>query len=193
MNALRKLFASYFSLGVIIGALPYNIQNGQQEDANPVMANFNSIISQVNTNVPALIPSLGTLNPFTPTCFFGGNHVGMTFFSQTGWYINFGGFVFFMFDVSVSAKGSSNGVLTVGGLPFTINAGLGALSEFGGALCTVSIAIPSGGNGVAPYWALIPNTTTLACQQVSPTTLVNISDANCGATFRVAGSGFYFT
>jgi len=32
----------------IIGTLPNNIQNGQAEDATPVMANFNFIINQVN-------------------------------------------------------------------------------------------------------------------------------------------------
>jgi hypothetical protein len=34
----------------IIGTLPNNIQNGQLEDATPVMANFNFIVNQVNAN-----------------------------------------------------------------------------------------------------------------------------------------------
>ena len=34
----------------IIGALPNNIQNGQAVDANPVMADFNYIVNQVNSN-----------------------------------------------------------------------------------------------------------------------------------------------
>jgi hypothetical protein len=34
----------------IIGTLPNNIQNGQAVDANPVMADFNFIVNQVNAN-----------------------------------------------------------------------------------------------------------------------------------------------
>jgi hypothetical protein len=34
----------------IIGTLPNNIQNGQSVDANPVMADFNFIVNQVNAN-----------------------------------------------------------------------------------------------------------------------------------------------
>lgn len=34
----------------IIGALPNSIQNGQSVDANPVMADFNFIVNQVNAN-----------------------------------------------------------------------------------------------------------------------------------------------
>ena len=47
----------YLTLGItIIGPLPNNIQNGQVEDAVPVMANFNWIVSQVNANVAASLP-----------------------------------------------------------------------------------------------------------------------------------------
>ena len=37
----------------IISTLPFNIQNGTLEDATQVMANFNQIVSQVNTNLAA--------------------------------------------------------------------------------------------------------------------------------------------
>lgn len=45
----------------IVGTLPNNIQNGQLEDAVPVMANFNWIVNQVNANA---IPT-GTISPGT--------------------------------------------------------------------------------------------------------------------------------
>lgn len=38
----------------IIGTLPNNIQNGQAVDANPVMADFNYIVNQVNANANPL-------------------------------------------------------------------------------------------------------------------------------------------
>jgi hypothetical protein len=46
---LRK----YLTLAVIIGPLPVTIVDGQIADANPVMANFNWIVSQVNANAVA--------------------------------------------------------------------------------------------------------------------------------------------
>src|ERR1700739_2608930 len=38
----------------IIGSLPFTIVNGTLEDANPVMANYNWILSQVNANAAPL-------------------------------------------------------------------------------------------------------------------------------------------
>lgn len=57
----------YFAVPqVIVGALPNNIQNGQIEDAVPVMANYNWIVNQVNANAAALVntPQLNTANTF---------------------------------------------------------------------------------------------------------------------------------
>jgi len=56
----------------IISALPYNIVNGQVEDATQVMANFNQIVSQVNAGVAAkgtnsditALNALGNINSF---------------------------------------------------------------------------------------------------------------------------------
>ncbi len=45
----------FLRLGVIIAPLPNNILDGQIADAAPVMANFQWILSQVNTNVPPLV------------------------------------------------------------------------------------------------------------------------------------------
>lgn len=44
---------------VIIGTLPYTISNGNPTDAVPVMANFNYIVSQINTNLASLIAAGG--------------------------------------------------------------------------------------------------------------------------------------
>ena len=37
----------------IIGALPFNLQNGQTADATQVMANFNEIVNDTNSNAAA--------------------------------------------------------------------------------------------------------------------------------------------
>ena len=44
------MLRDFLRLGVIVGALPYNIVDGQIIDAVPVMGNFNFIASQVNAN-----------------------------------------------------------------------------------------------------------------------------------------------
>lgn len=56
-----------FRLPVIVGTIPNNIQNGQVEDAVPVMANFNWIINQVNANAAPLATAalLNAANTFT--------------------------------------------------------------------------------------------------------------------------------
>lgn len=58
---------AYLTLGLIVGALPNNIQNGQVEDAVPVMANYNWIVNQVNANAAqlTLTPQLAVANTFT--------------------------------------------------------------------------------------------------------------------------------
>jgi hypothetical protein len=44
----------------IVSAMPYAIANGQAEDAVPVMANFNWLMNQVNTNAAPLNGASGT-------------------------------------------------------------------------------------------------------------------------------------
>jgi len=56
---------------------------------------------------------------FTPTLRFGGNSVGMTYSLQTGFYTKVGRLVTFSIELGLSAKGSSTGTATLGGLPFT--------------------------------------------------------------------------
>lgn len=58
---------NFLSLGAIVGALPNSIQNGQTADAIPVMANYNWIVNQVNSNAAQLsqTPQLAGANTFT--------------------------------------------------------------------------------------------------------------------------------
>lgn len=110
----------FLQVAAIINPLPFNIQNGQLVDANPVMANFNAIVTQVNANVGNItqVP----VTAFTPTLLFGGGNTGMTFAFRAGSYTQLGNIVFFAFDMLLSAKGSSTGSATIGGLPQSANA-----------------------------------------------------------------------
>jgi hypothetical protein len=58
---------NYLRARLIVGTLPNNIQNGQAEDAVPVMANLNWIINQVNANAQplGLAALLAAANSFT--------------------------------------------------------------------------------------------------------------------------------
>ena len=65
---------------------------------------------------------------FTPTLLFGGLAIGMTFSTQLGRYTKIGRTVFYEIRMVLTAKGSSTGTATVGGLPFTAVAAPGALA-----------------------------------------------------------------
>lgn len=189
MNLLL-LIKTFLSLGVIVNALPNTIANGQTEDANPVQANMQWIVDQVNANVPPLIPSLGAITNFTPVLTFGGASVGLTYFSQNGQYVALGPLVFFNFQISVNAVGASAGIAEVGGLPATINAAM-ASSFYGGFLITRNVRITGGAGGTLPVWCLNPGTTTLGLK-----TMQNINTAvtltNLDFPGAISGQGFYF-
>ena len=74
MNLITKLKRSYWMVrlalqypGLIIGTLPDTLVNGTPDDAVPVMANFNYIVSQVNANAAPLsgTPQLNLANTYT--------------------------------------------------------------------------------------------------------------------------------
>jgi hypothetical protein len=109
----------------IINPLPNNIVDGDPVDANPVMANFNWIVSQVNTNAQALI--VVPITAFTPALTFGGGATGMTFASQSGFYTRLGDTVFVTAAIVLTAKGSSTGNAQMTGLPLACNASWGGI------------------------------------------------------------------
>lgn len=59
-----------------------------------------------------------TSGTFTPTIAFGGLSVGLTYGLQYGRYVKTGLSVDIMIQVGLTAKGSSTGVVSIGGLPF---------------------------------------------------------------------------
>jgi hypothetical protein len=66
----------------IIGTLPNNIQNGQVVDANPVMADFNFIVNQVNANGQS-IAGLATAMLLSPSK---GSLINIQAFGTSGTY-----------------------------------------------------------------------------------------------------------
>ena len=56
---------------------------------------------------------------FTPVLRFGGNSVGITYTVQQGRYTKIGNMVAVTVSIRLSSKGSSTGIATISGLPFT--------------------------------------------------------------------------
>lgn len=198
MTTFIQFLRSYLLLGAIINGLPYTIQNGQQEDAVPVQANFDSIVSQVNSGVPALIPNLGSLTSFTPTLAFGGGNTGLTYQTQKGYYWPIqGGLTAFWLYVQLTNKGTSTGAATVGGLPLTINPNwvVGGLPIFPVVTRYFDIDYTAGGffTNPIPSLRLIPNTTTLEVGCYNLTLNGTLSDTWFHNDSAVAAMGIYST
>lgn len=177
----------YFRLAAIVGTLPADIQDGQLIDANPVMDNFNFIASQINANVPPLIPSLTALVTFTPGIAFSGASVGVTYASRVGSYVKIGTMVFFAIDITLTSKGSSVGDFTITGLPFTISSNW---LNVGAGQCALLPTNVTFTNGIVGY--LQRNTTSISVVNIisgSPPAIVqNTAVVN---TSGIAVSGFY--
>jgi hypothetical protein len=119
---MLQLLKRFLYLGVIVGPLPNNIIDGTLIDAVPVMGNFNWIVNQVNANVPSSVPISTAITPWTPVVSFGGGTTGITYSTQNGQYVQVGSIIHFMCAIVLTSKGSSTGVMAIGGLPFACNA-----------------------------------------------------------------------
>lgn len=180
MNIISALF-SYLGLGVIIGAFPNTISNGQAVDATPVMADFNWIQSQVNANAAAAsdlattnanvtanttnISNIGKRSTFTPVLQFGGATTGITYNAngQIGYYTNIGNFIFVCGAVYISNKGSAVGVATITGLPTSGNLTWPSLTNTGYLLQIglTGVTIPGTSGGTIPIATLPVNSGTM--------------------------------
>ena len=84
-----------------------------QDFAREVGKKFDSIDGKLDPLMQAISEAPG----FTPTLMFGGASVGMTFTAQSGNYIKIGKLVYFRVRLALSAKGTSTGAATIGGIP----------------------------------------------------------------------------
>ena len=110
----------------------------------------------------------------TPTILFGGANVGMEFDTLESTYTKFGNLVTARMLVILSAKGSSTGIATVGGLPFTVS-GHTAASVWALSLSYTGMLISHATSG----------TTTFVIQQITEAgTVSTLTDANFINTTR---------
>lgn len=124
---------------------------------------------------------------FTPTLTFGGGSTGLTFSAQVGRYVKIGRVCVFQINLVLSAKGSSSGNVTLGGLPFTSTAATnayGCYSVFGDVLTSIS-------GGLMAYTA--PSSTGINLRQSVTGTATVLTEANLNNTSQIIISGAYET
>ncbi len=139
------------------------------------------------------LPTSGTLaaistGTWTPVVAFGGASVGITYTSQVGEFSQIGNVVFYQFVVTLSAKGSSTGTLTVSLPSSAVNTtNVTNTAAFDGninsypASCTML------------SWRVVKGTATINLIGNGVATETAIADTNVAATSNFKGSGFYFT
>lgn len=120
---------------------------------------------------------------WTPAVAFGGASVGLTYTHRFGFYTLLGtNMLFFKFDVMLSAKGSSVGTCTIGGLP---NA---AASVTG----SVYMGYDNAFTGIGGHMHGFINGTTIFPCYDNTAGSVQLTDTQCTNTSRWIGGGFIF-
>lgn len=173
----------YLRMAVIINPLPNNIINGQVIDAVPVMANFNWIVAQVNSNVPS--GDSGVI-AWTPTLKFGGGSTGITYATQSGVCVKFGRFVYWAFTVILTAKGSSTGQARVAGIPFTPDPSW--LGNNGGPVYSEHLTFPT---GYQMFFYDLPTSDVGIVTVRTASTVLAADDTDFANNTEIAGSGFF--
>jgi hypothetical protein len=164
--------ATTMSIGT--GAAVKTITIGSTNTTSSLALNFGgSTGSQLSTYI--------TGGSWTPTVAFGGASVGVTYTTQTGYYTRIGNVVTFAINILLSNKGSSTGLMTVTGLPFTVL----RQAEMACSLGTVTFV------GAYVVGVAIETTTSLVLQVITSANasanLTNTAFANTSSVF-ISGS-----
>jgi len=203
-----NLLTDFLRLGVIIGAFPNTIVNGQLIDATPVMADFNWILSQVNANaaaasdlattnanVASILSQIGTVNSYTPVVSFAAGTGSVTYNSRAGFYVQVGKFIIVSAQASISGIGTGGGIAqfsipvaaTATKMPY--NGGYGA-NSFG--MSSTLFTFPAGTTGLFGF-AQAGQTYIECGLQQSSGSAVDLAWVNLTAPVAFGWSGFYFT
>ncbi|HWT12305.1 MAG TPA: phage tail protein [Allosphingosinicella sp.] len=154
------------------------LETGKAPKANPTFTGLVSTAGQIKfPPVQAASADPNTLDdyeegPFTPILLFGGNAVGMTYNStngQLGRYTKIGRMVYIDVRIVLTAKGSSTGIATITGLPFTAAAHPTASGAVR-ASAMVSVAMP--------IYNIGPSNATIALMDFTGGSEVSLTDAD---------------
>jgi hypothetical protein len=125
---------------------------------------------------------------WTPVLKFGGGSTGITYTNQIGTYIRIGVLIYFYANITLSSKGSSTGVATLSGLPYS-NSSSTARNSF--------LRLNTNFNGwptdTDVYWNLLPtSSTTLSLYASGPSTTTQLVNTDFQNTSDFSVVGFYW-
>lgn len=159
--------------------------------------NADTALATLTVGIPfpaTQVPSAGanTLDDYeegewTPVLKFGGNSVGMTYTTQVGLYTKIGRQVTITAKIVLSAKGSSTGVATITGLPFSSK-------DLDGAYSCVTFYLTGITFANAFQGLIIKNTASISMKEVlEDGTATEMDNTNFVDTSYIVLSATYFT
>jgi hypothetical protein len=170
-----------------------NELNAEFASISASLSNINSALAQISQSVSVQIAGAlsGTAGEqvyeegtFTPGLAFGGGTTGITYSSQVGTYTRIGRVVEVGIQVTLSAKGSSTGIATITGLPFTVGSGI---SQF-----ALSVNAMTAGVGDTHLQAIAnASATTITLSDISAGGTVDLTDVDFTNTSRIRIGGVY--
>ncbi len=119
---------------------------------------------------------------WTPTIAFAGASVGITYGTRVAKYTKIGRIVNVDVDITLTAKGSSTGIATIEGLPFTV---VGAPPPSG------SVGFYSAFTGLVGVPIVLGSVTGMQLRQFGAATVASVTDANFTNTSRIIASMTY--
>jgi hypothetical protein len=148
-----------------------------------------SFLPLATATTQGVVPTYNT-GTFTPALAFGGGSTGITYASRYGTYTKIGTRCFFSLFINLTSKGTSTGVCTITGLPFTSNAS-NSLST-----CSVQANGVSATNyfitayiDVNQSFIYLNLTSTIA----NAASALNLSDGQWSGTGNICLTGHYLT
>jgi len=122
---------------------------------------------------------------WTPTINFAGSSVGVVYTKQLGHYTKIGRMVYASFDILLSSKGSSNGGITIDGLPI---ASYGSHQNNAGTIICESGGVSWPQNGV---YGMVWSDGNIYVRQQQLTAYASVSDTHCSNTVKIFGMMVY--
>lgn len=151
-----------------------------------------SSTNNVTTQTQFITQPFGQILPFTPAITFGGASVGITYTTQSGFYIRVNNTVFFGFNITMTSKGSSVGGAAITGFPVAAgtNAGVGQRPNIG-QIAQFTFSANTNGD---LYLRFANASTTAEIHQSASGTVgtTQAADTNFANTTILSGNGFYF-
>jgi hypothetical protein len=186
-TAIGNLFASPSELR---GTTPQiTIHKHLPSDGGSIVYSYNGIdFALTQKSSTATVFDDYSEGTWTPALKFGGASTGMTYSTQSGYYVKVAQLVFVMFRITLTALGSSTGAATVTGLPYT---NINSTASYSGATSHYHQNFTSIVGWITGYIA--PNDTqiTLVTGNVTPNGVTGLTQGNCSATTDLIMSGCF--